>query len=158
MIHAAARMELRSKMPLMRYFLFVGAALLALLFATDLYAPKPSVTAATETAMDYLPVVRIRSDRKWPERIVFDTSISAAAPAITAATAAGADGPVPTNAAVVPPSTRVRDAFAQLDPAYPKRPEPKLQQKPRTAKSRVAAPTILIAQHQRSGLPVNTTW
>jgi hypothetical protein len=161
MVHAAARMEQRSKMPLMRYFLFVGAALLALLFATDMYAPKPGVTAATETAIDYSPVVRIRSDRKWPERIVFDTSTAATVPAVIPApiTQAQADVPAPTNIAGVSSAARVRGAFALLDPAYPKTPEPKLQPKRKIAKSRVAPPTILAAQHQQVlGFFANSTW
>ena len=58
-----------------RYFLFVGGALLALLFAFDAFAPKASADNATHaTAGVDKAVVRIHSNQKWPERIVFDTT------------------------------------------------------------------------------------
>src|SRR6267142_3656503 len=60
------------RMPLARYFLYVGGALLALLFFVDVYLPKFPV-AAKATANS--PVIRILSDRKWPQRIVYDTSL-----------------------------------------------------------------------------------
>jgi len=61
-------------MPVVRYFLFVGVALLALLFGIDVYLPKlPS--AEIPGATTDLSVIRIRSDHKWPERVVFDTSL-----------------------------------------------------------------------------------
>lgn len=67
-------------MPLLRYFFLVGGALLALLFAADAYLPKsPVIERATATAD--LSMIRIRSDRKWPERIVFDTTQPAIVPA-----------------------------------------------------------------------------
>jgi hypothetical protein len=147
-------------MPLMRYFLFVGGALLALLFVAGTYAPKPDVSAAAETAVDYLPVVRIRSDRKWPERIVFDTSVSVPAPAVTTAATAKveADAASPMNIAGVSPTVRVRDVFAHIDPDYPKMPEPKLQQKRKIARSRIAQPAIVIAQHQQRSGFLASTW
>src|SRR4030088_3261695 len=75
-------------MPVLRYFLFVGGALLALLFAVDAFAPKvPVVVAAEASATIENPTLRIRSDRKWPDRIVFDTSLpTIVPPAQTAAT------------------------------------------------------------------------
>ena len=64
-------------MPVVRYFLFVGGALMALLFIADACLPKlpaaePSAVAG-DAASD-LSVIRIHSDRKWPERVEFDTS------------------------------------------------------------------------------------
>jgi hypothetical protein len=58
-------------MPLARYFSFVGGVLLTLLFILDAYLPKIPVR---EKATANLPIIRIHSERKWPERIVFDTS------------------------------------------------------------------------------------
>lgn len=67
-------------MPLAAYFRNVGAALLALLWILDFYLPGS--TGVQRSSADP-PVIRIHSDRKWPERLVFDTtqvSIAAAAP------------------------------------------------------------------------------
>ena len=97
-------------MPLTRYFLWVGGVLLTLLVAASAWLPKPPVAA--ETA-EYLPPIRIHSDRKWPERIVFDTS----APKIETAPAAErvVDPPAPPPpSGVIRPD--LRDALAQLQP------------------------------------------
>jgi hypothetical protein len=97
-------------MPLARYFLWVGGVLLTLLFVASAWLPKPP--AVVETAA-YLPPIRIHSDRKWPERIVFDTD----APRIEMAQAAEpvVDPPAPPPpAGVIPPD--LRDALAQLQP------------------------------------------
>lgn len=75
-------------MPLLAYFWKVGAALLALLFVANFYLPK--APAVDRTAVDR-PAIRIHSDRKWPERVVLDTSkpiIVVAAPEVPTAQAA----------------------------------------------------------------------
>src|SRR5262245_38907872 len=66
-------------MPIFRYFAFVGGALLALLLVVNYTlseAPvaQVSATSGNETSGNDLPVIRIRSDRKLPERVVLDTS------------------------------------------------------------------------------------
>jgi hypothetical protein len=97
-------------MPLARYFLYVGGVLLALLVVASAWLPKPPAVA--ESA-EYLPPIRIHSDRKWPERIVFDTS----APRIEMAQAAEpvVNPPAPPPPArVIPPD--LRDVLAQLQP------------------------------------------
>jgi hypothetical protein len=74
-------------MPLLRYFWKVGATLLALLLVADLCLPQSPI--AEKTSEDR-PAIRIHSDRKWPERVVLDTStpvIVAAAPEISTAQA-----------------------------------------------------------------------
>jgi hypothetical protein len=58
-------------MPLVTYFSNVGAALLVLLLIADLYLPG---APAVQNAAAYPPVIRIRAEQKWPERVVFDTS------------------------------------------------------------------------------------
>ena len=87
-------------MPLMRYFVFVGGALLALLFVADACLPALPVAVASRSDTD-LSVIRIHSDRKWPERVVFDTT----RPTITPAPA-----PVVAEAAPVAAKNR-RGAF-----------------------------------------------
>src|SRR3984957_4989348 len=99
-------------MPVVRYFFFVGGALLALLFISDAYLPKPPDVVSADAD---LPVIRIHSERKWPERVVFDTSRPTIVPAQVAKTQSGT--PVPAMAAEFPPKARVREAFAQLPSA-----------------------------------------
>jgi hypothetical protein len=146
-------------MPLARYFFFVGGALLALLLISDAVLPKLPVTDRSETGID-LPVVRINSDRKWPERVVFDTSTPAIIPAIVPAPPATTEAsiPAPTIVADVSAGERVREAFAQFEPAYPKRPGPKPQGKRKIAKSRIGPPTVQVAQQPRLGFFANSTW
>ena len=148
-------------MPVVRYFLFVGGALLALLFIADAFFPKlPAVedasTASTVTggALADLSVIRIHSNRKWPERVEFDTSHPVIIPAPVRMAEAAA--PPPTIADVAAPA-RAGDAFAQLQ--APKKPEPKLPSKHRTAaRSHRGPPTMLVAQQPRFGFFGNAFW
>ena len=135
-------------MPVARYFVYVGGVLLALLFISDAFRPKLAVADRTDTATE-LPAIRIHSDRKWPERVVLDTSIPTIVPAQTVK--AEAIVPPPTPVADLPAKTRVREAFAQFVSPEPKKPEAKLQRKRKIAKSRVAPPVILVAQQPRFG-------
>jgi hypothetical protein len=138
-----------------RYFLFVGGALLALLFLFGAVSPQLPVADRTGTAID-LPVVRIHSDRKWPEKVVFDTSIPTIVPAPIVQTAAAA--PVPTPAAEMSAKARVRESFAQFRPAEENKPAPKLQAKRKIAKKRVAPPGVLVAQQPQFGFFANNTF
>jgi hypothetical protein len=95
------------RMPLARYFLYVGGVLLALLFIGS--ACLPNTPPRAETAV-YLPPIRIHSDRKWPERIVFDTA--AALPRVAEATSQDTTDLPAASSAVIPPSGR--EALAQL--------------------------------------------
>ena len=96
-------------MPLARYFFFVGGALLALLLMLDAYLPR---IAVRQKPTVNLPIIRIHSDLKWPERIVFDTR----APTIIAAQSAGAEpgSPSAAPASGVSVNAREREAFAQM--------------------------------------------
>jgi hypothetical protein len=65
-------------MPLLRYFGFVGSALLLLLFGLNWYLPQPvaePVGAATDR-----PVIRISSIATLPEPVVIDTSLPTIVP------------------------------------------------------------------------------
>jgi hypothetical protein len=109
-------------MPIFRYFMFVGGALLALLFAADFVWPAPPAAQASATASNDQPTIRIRSDRHLPERVVLDTSQpTIASPAVkTAAVAAppqsAQDGASPALAEMSA-KARVRETFAQFTPA-----------------------------------------
>jgi hypothetical protein len=103
----------RNQMPLMRYFVFVGGALLALLLVANACLPALPATETRSTAVSDLSVIRIHSDRKWPERVVFDTSrptIVPPAPVLAEA----APAPQPAKAAAPLLKTGVREAFAQV--------------------------------------------
>src|ERR1700716_4674562 len=105
-------------MPLARYFAFVGGVLLALLFISDAVWPRLPVADATPEAGVDKSTIRIHSDRKWPERIVFDTTL----PTIVPATTAKVEAIVPPPAAVVDASAkdRVRQAFPPLPTSHAK--------------------------------------
>jgi hypothetical protein len=138
-------------MPLLRYFVFVGGALLALLFIVNAALPAlPEAESSRSVAA--LSVIRIRSETKWPERVVFDTSrpTTIAAPMTTAQAA-----PVQqTTAQNQVPQERVRAAFAQVTP-NPGKLEPKPKRK--TVARNSGSPRLLVAQ-QPSGVFFGNGW
>jgi hypothetical protein len=158
-------------MPLVRYVLFVGAALIALLFISDAYLPKPPDVIASVAPSD-LSIIRIRSDRKLPDRIVFDTSIPTIVPAQTAL--AQASVPTSPKVAELSGNAGTRGAFAQLTPtdlkasgpkassvvktAELKRPDRRLPRRRRIARKRVGPPTMLVAQQPQFGFFTNSIW
>ncbi|CCE04898.1 conserved hypothetical protein [Bradyrhizobium sp. STM 3843] len=96
-------------MPLVRYLLFAGGILLALLFVADWYLPTPAQQTA-DGDIDRT-IIRIHSDNKWPAAVKFDTTmpIAAAFPAndeVDPVLAPAADKPVPARQAeaVAPPA------------------------------------------------------
>jgi hypothetical protein len=94
------------QMPVARYFVWVGGVLLALLFIADACLPELPAGKAIDASR---PVIRIHSERKWPERIVFDTS----APMPHVAAAVGSlQVKHDETAAIIP--DRAREALAQL--------------------------------------------
>lgn len=143
-------------MPVLRYFLFVGAALLALLFVVGGELPPSSAVATTDTGSD-LSTIRIHSDRKWPERVVFDTSAPTIVPAPTQTSSITPAGASPAQAADASTKVTARDAYAQVTPSDLKKPEAK-PQKRRVAKRRVGPPAMLVAQRPQVGLFANNIW
>lgn len=164
-------------MPVLRYFIVVGTALLVLLFAVDAYLPKlpaaDNVNTAANVASD-LSVIRIHSVQKWPARVEFDTSL----PTVTPALSNIAEVKVPAASGSTAPA-RIRDTFAQLQTsqlptsepqtAELKKPAPKLLPKRKTvaskpvtartmAKNQIGPPMMLVAQQPHFGLFPNTIW
>ncbi|WP_409998469.1 hypothetical protein [Bradyrhizobium sp. SZCCHNR1002] len=157
-------------MPILRYFLFVGGTLLALLVLADAVLPSVPLPTTLTSASD-LPPVRIQSARKWPERIVMDTSVVPPAPAMIAKV----EKPAPVAAAA---KGDVRDAFAQMNVADTKPqavaavgvetpravtriPETATKlsdaKKRKTAKAHPGKPMILVAQQPHVGA-FYSTW
>ena len=147
-------------MPVARYLLFVGGLLLALLFALDAFAPQQTVVAGHAAPSINKTVVRIRSDQKLPERVVYDTSLPTIVPP-AAATQIAAAPAVP--AADVGAQAQLRDTFAQFVPAEAKKlekqPEPQAPRKRKIAKIRPAQP-MRVAQQPRFGFGFfgSNTW
>lgn len=92
-------------MPIIRYFVFVGGLLLALLFAADRYLPAP--VGRTDAADPDRTIIRISSARRLPEKIVFDTRPRADVPKMAQ-----------TDATSDQPEHQVREAMAAI-PAAP---------------------------------------
>jgi hypothetical protein len=65
-------------MPLLQYFAWVGSCLLAALFAASWCIPTPIAPAPQSDVPLHEKInIRIHTDHKWPERVVFDTTGSA---------------------------------------------------------------------------------
>jgi hypothetical protein len=141
-------------MPVVRYFLFVGGVLLALLLALDAFAPQQVAVASNTAPGVDKTVVRIRSDQKLPERVVYDTSLPTIVP--PAATVQAAAAPVVPNAEATA-QARVRDTFAQFVPAESKKLEPQVQRKRKVAKVR-ANPHVRVAQQSPFGFFGGPGW
>ena len=143
-------------MPLARYFLCIGGVLLTLVFILD--ACLTSQLPAIERSHADSPVIRIHSDRKWPERIVFDTALPvipapaieehlAASPASVSVKAAGLEA-----FALMQPSDAKR-----LEPTEPRRRELKAQRR-KIVKRHVAPRSVLVARQPQFGWFGNTIW
>jgi len=144
-------------MPVLRYFVFVGAALLALLFVVGAeLPPSPVVQAGNETPD--LSTIRIHSDRKWPARVVFDTSAPTIVPAPTQTASVAPAAAAPERIADVSTKVTARDAYAEVTPADLKKREAKRAHKRRIAKRRPGPPTMLVAQRPQFGLFANNIW
>ena len=138
-------------MPLARYILCVGGALLSLLFISDAYLPKMPVSDGGNSRS---AIIHIHSDQKWPERIVYDTSLPTVVPAQTAN--------IEANVAAPEIVASEREAFAQLQPSSQlsdaKKREPKLQRQRKIAKRRAAPPALLAARQMQFGWFGNRIW
>lgn len=142
-------------MPLARYFLFVGGALLALLLLVSAELPQIPAAQTVNTAAE-LPTIRIHSDRKWPERIVFDTSIPTPVP--LQAANSEAESPAPAKVAEIPVKTTSREAFAQLTPTGLKKPEPKPRKRKIARRLVAPPPTMMVAQQPQFAFFGNRMW
>jgi hypothetical protein len=100
----------------------MGGALLALLFLADWYAPD--LSAAQSRADVDKSIIRIHTMHRWPEAIVFDTSL----PTIV---------PPPVITAELPATKPPRDALALLSqPAPAATSAPTVEAKPAATKRR----------------------
>jgi hypothetical protein len=129
-----ARGLVDAQTPLRAYFLWVGGALLVLLFAADSLLPAPLPSKLIESHST-LPPIRINSALKGPEAVVIDTSQRGFPPMLSDKEIAAPSPPLSSDvadAARQPPaslseqadandgspaiSTHVRETLAQLGP------------------------------------------
>jgi hypothetical protein len=123
-------------MPLARYFVFVGGALMALLFAFDLFSPKAVADNSVQSAATVdKSILRIKSEQKWPERIVFDTTQPTIAVKAAQTQTAQAALPGPEPAPEITAKARVRETFAQFAPVEPKKADTTVHKKKKTARA-----------------------
>ncbi len=119
-------------MPLARYFVFVGGALMALLFVFDFFSPKATADLGIHSGGDVdRSTVRIRSEQKWPERVVFDTTPTTIVAKAAQTQTAQVELPAlaPAAAPEISPKARVRETFAQFVPVEPKKADMPVQKK-----------------------------
>jgi hypothetical protein len=148
-------------MPLARYFLYVGGVLLTLVFILDACLTKSPVM---EGALVNSPIIRIHSVRKWPERIVFDTTRPTIVPAQTAIVEDRV--PSPATLTDVAAKEREREAFAlmqppnakRLEPSTPGRRELKPQRQRKIVRLHEMPRSLFVARQPQFGWFGNTIW
>ena len=124
--------------PIFGYFAVVGGFLFSMLFIANVVLPATLLGGSSQTH-HWMPKILIDSSRKWPERIVYDTSL-------------------PTTVAVVPVAQEaVRssplDAMAQISaPTAPKQPThiQVVREKPVKIAKRVSRQKFASFQQQRA--------
>ena len=137
-------------MPLARYFLWVGGSLLAVLLAANWYLPE--LPGADRASVDP-PLIRIQSDQRWPERIVYDTSHETIVPVHSASNQPDIVSP----AAAANALAAARDAFAEVPASDAGRAQSADQKKSDAkppAKRKVArrrAPVLLVERRPQFG-------
>jgi hypothetical protein len=117
-----------------------------------------------ESAHVNSPIIRIHSDRKWPERIVFDTTPPTIVPATTAIVEDRVPSPV--TVAHVAIKEREREAFALMQPSNAKRLEPsapgrrelKPQRQRKIVKRHEMPRSLFVARQPQFGWFGNTIW
>ena len=138
-------------MPLARYFLLVGAALLLVLLIAGACLPLPPLIERVEAPRT---AIRIHSELKLPERVVFDTSMPAVTHPMEPVTAETGTPSLPSANDV---SAKAWQAFAHLQssdvsrmkPVDTKRPELKSapSRKSETRKRAAAPRKVRLARH-----------
>jgi len=135
-------------MPLLRYFIYVGGALMALLLVVSACFPQAEAITSRDVANQDVarPVIRIKSDRVVPPRVDLDTGQQTAVVATLLPSQAPATQQEPP-----------REAQAQLSAPHPapavavkiERPKTKITKRP--DRQRLAA-------YPQGFLPLQSTW
>ena len=120
-------------MPLGRYFFFVGSLLLGMLFIADWCLPSASSQIFFREGRVDKSIIRIQSAHKWPDAIVFDTSLPTIVPP-----------PLPVLAKA-PVVNQPREALAQLNSPVPKASEYRAPVRVKRKVAKQARPTRMAA-------------
>ena len=124
-----------------------------MLFISDPYLPKLQVA---DWGNSRPAIIHIHSDQKWPERIVYDTSL----PTVVPAQIANIEAKVVATEIVA--SATEREAFAQLQPSSQlsdaKKREPKAQRQHKIAKRRAVPAALLATRQGQFGWFGNRIW
>ena len=124
-------------MPFLRYLVSVGGVLIVLLFAANWIWPSappvPAQQPSTESAVE--KSIRIRSARRWPDKIDFDTTQPTIVPPPPVVAEAP---PAPPAPAPVVAENSPLDARAEVKPAA--KPAPKRQARTRHHNNYYAQP------------------
>jgi hypothetical protein len=147
-------------MPVARYFLIVGGLLLGLLFIADACM---STLPLAERADSNRAVIRIHSEMKLPERVVFDTALATIVSPQTGSAESNPANPV-TTATHVPATAR--EALAQLQPTDGIRRqhsdtagrEVKLQHQRKPPRKRAVPREFLMARQPQFGWFGSNSW
>ena len=131
-------------MPIAKYFVFVGSALFLLLLTADLLLPEPPASFPDGQKHIDRASIRIESMRKWPEKIVFDTSqptIASVAAPMAADLASGSPDDVSDGQAVealVTSKPSARPPAADHSPVQTKRKSARIIRPAHVAKLKVS--------------------
>lgn len=144
-------------MPLIRYFVFTGGALLALLLLVDRYMAAPVSAAAP--ADPGRSIARVHSAQTWPEKIVLDTSVRQIS---LSRDAAVTPAPAPAVPAAAVEQQNPRQAFAMVTQpaAAPKQAAPAVPNKRVAERHRRRQPPRVAARDQTMVFnePVSAGW
>ena len=103
-----------SAVPIARYFMVVGSALAVLLLIAGWSLPVPPASFPDRPEIIERAAIRIRSERKWPEKVVLDTNQPTMTPPVVMdPPAAQSSVPLPSDEA---PGQSNLGAMAQLKP------------------------------------------
>ena len=106
-----------SAVPIAEYFVVVGSALAVLLLVAGWSLPLPPASFPDQPEMIERAAIRIRSERRWPEKVVLDTSKPTMTPPVVMdLSAAQSSVPLPSDDA---PGRSNLEAIAQLKPDTP---------------------------------------
>ena len=94
-------------MPVFRYFGWVVSLLLATLLAANWYLPAPMSPRAA-APFDHKIKIRIHTDHRWPERVVFDNAGAVVAQKASVESGIGGSKPA------VATERQRSDAFAEM--------------------------------------------
>ena len=106
------------RVPLFGYFAVVGGFLLSMLFIANVFLPETLVDGGSRT-LQSKPKILIDSSRKWPERIVYDTSLPTTLAVVPVAQEAARSSPLDAMAQMSAPPAPKQAAHIQVVRAKP---------------------------------------